>query len=164
MIDRRPHYFYERYKSCGKLVNRIVMIKKTGLMMMLLLTAVLAGRAQETARVKKERWDAASKADKMSDKLYRELDLTKAQNQQIHAINNDIARRRDAARKDSTLNARRRMQLRQQLDAERSHRFKSVLTPAQYKKWNDWELQKKEQLEAKMDRKQDKKQARKADR
>jgi Spy/CpxP family protein refolding chaperone len=164
MIDRRPHYFYERYESCGKLANQNVMIKKTGLMIVMLLTIVLAGQAQDTEKVKKERWDAASKADKMSDKLYRELDLTKEQNQQIHAINNDIARRRDAARRDTTLDARRKMQLRQQLDAERSNRFKSVLTPAQYKKWNDWELQKKEQLEAKMDRKQDKKQARKANR
>lgn len=133
-------------------------------MVVLLLLAALAGQAQETARVKKERWDAASKADKMSDKLYRELNLSKEQNQQIHAINDDIARRRDAARRDSTLDTRRKMQLRQQLDAERSNRFKTVLTPAQYKKWNDWQLQKKEQLEAKMDRKQDKKLARKANR
>ncbi len=135
---------------------------KSGLMMVMFLLAVTAVQAQETAPVKKERWDAASKADKLSDKLYRELNLTKAQNEQIHAINGDISRRRDAARRDTTLDARRKMQLRQQLDAERSHRFKSVLTPAQYKKWNDWELKKKEQLEAKMDRKQDKQMARKA--
>ncbi len=133
-------------------------------MMVLFLLAALAGQAQETARVKKERWDAASKADKLSDKLYRELNLTKEQNQQIHAINDDIARRRDDARRDTTLSVRRKMQLRQQLDAERSNRFKTVLTPAQYKRWNDWQLQKKEQLEAKMDRKQDKKLARKANR
>jgi hypothetical protein len=56
------------------------------------------------------------------------------------------------------------MKVRQTLDAERSNRFKTVLTPAQYKKWNDWEMKKKEQLEAKMDRKQDKRQARKANR
>lgn len=131
-------------------------------MMGMFLLTVLAGQAQETARVKRDRWDAASKADKMSDKLYRELNLTRAQNEQIHAINSDISRRRDAARRDTTLDARRKMQLRQQLDAERSNRFKSVLTPVQYKKWNDWELKKKEQLEAKMDRKQDKQLARKA--
>ncbi|AWO00770.1 hypothetical protein DLD77_03180 [Chitinophaga alhagiae] len=140
------------------------MKKNTGFMMVLFLLAALAGQAQETARVKKERWDAASKADKLSDKLYRELNLTKEQNQQIHAINDDIARRRDDARRDTTLSVRRKMQLRQQLDAERSNRFKTVLTPAQYKRWNDWQLQKKEQLEAKMDRKQDKKLARKANR
>lgn len=143
---------------------RTVMKMKTGLMIALLLITALAGQAQGTARIRKERWDAASKADKMSDKLYRELNLTKEQNQQIHAINSDIARRRDAARKDTALNARRKMQQRQQLDAERNNRFKTVLSPAQYKKWNDWELKKKEQLEAKMDRRQDKKQARKADR
>jgi len=128
----------------------------------MLLLAVLAGQAQETAKAGKERWDAASKADKMSDKLYRELNLSREQNEQIHAINHDIARRRDAARRDTTLDKRRKMQVRQQLDTERSNRFKTVLTPAQYKKWNDWEMQKKEQLEAKMDRRQDKKQARKA--
>jgi hypothetical protein len=42
------------------------------------------------------------------------------------------------------------------LNEERSQRFKSVLTADQYKKWNDWELQKKEKMEAKMDKKQQK--------
>ncbi|MGX5817830.1 hypothetical protein ACWKWU_06525 [Chitinophaga lutea] len=140
------------------------MYKHSGWLLALLLSAALAGQAQDSARVRKQRWDAASQADKMSDKLYRELDLSKDQNKQIHAINDDIARRRGALRKDSTLSQRERMQRYQQLDAERSKRFRTVLSPAQYKKWNDWELTKKEQLEHKMDRKQDKRQARKASR
>lgn len=130
---------------------------------MLLLFAVFAVHAQDVAaKPKKERWDAAGKADKMSDKLYRELNLTKEQSRQIHDINEDIARRRDEARKNISLSTRERMQAQQSLNTERSNRFKSVLTPAQYKKWNDWEMKKKEQLEEKMDRKQDKKDARKS--
>lgn len=132
-------------------------------MMMLLLFAAFAVHAQDVAaKPKKERWDAAGKADKMSDKLYRELNLTKEQSRQIHDINEDIARRRDEARKNASLSTRERMQAQQSLNTERSNRFKSVLTPAQYKKWNDWEMKKKEQLEEKMDRKQDKKDARKS--
>lgn len=46
------------------------------------------------------------------------------------------------------------------LDSERSQRFKSVFTPAQYKKWNDWEMNKKEQLEQRMEKKRQKKEAR----
>lgn len=136
--------------------------KKTWMMIVLLFTA-FALHAQDVAvKAKKERWDAASKADKMSDKLYRELNLTKAQSKQIHDINEDIARRRDESRKNTSLSTRERMQQQQTLNTERSNRFKTVLTPAQYKKWNDWEMKKKEQLEEKMDRRQDKKEARKS--
>lgn len=117
---------------------------------------------EQPAVVKKEKWGASKKADKMSDKLGRQLGLTREQNKQIFSINEDIARRRDVARRDSSLTARQRMHLIQNLDTERSHRFKNVLTPAQFKKWNDWQMQKKEHLEAKMDRKQARKQARKA--
>lgn len=132
-------------------------------MMIVLLFTAFALHAQDVAvKAKKERWDAASKADKMSDKLYRELNLTKEQSKQIHDINENIARRRDESRKNTSLSARERMQQQQTLNAERSNRFKTVLTPAQYKKWNDWEMKKKEQLEEKMDRRQDKKEARKA--
>lgn len=131
-------------------------------MMMLLLFAAFAVHAQDVAaKPKKERWDAAGKADKMSDKLYRELNLTKEQSRQIHDINEDIARRRDEARKNTSLSTRERMQAQQSLNTERSNRFKSVLTPAQYKKWNDWEMKKREHLEAKMDKKQERKLARK---
>ena len=138
------------------------MEKKIWTMMLLLFTAFAVHAQDIAAKPKKERWDAAGKADKMSDKLYRELNLTKEQSKHIHDINEDIARRRDETRKNTSLSARERMQALQSLDTERNNRFKSVLTPAQYKKWNDWELKKKEQLEQKMDRKQDKKEARKA--
>ncbi len=130
---------------------------------MLFLLAMGAAYAQDTTKIKKDRWDAADKADKLSDKLYKELDLTKEQHQQIYGINEDITKRRDAARQNTSLTSRQRMQVYQQLDAERNNRFKSVLSSSQYKKWNDWEMKKKAQVEAKMDRKQDKRQARKGD-
>lgn len=133
------------------------------LMLILFFFVATTVHAQDVAsKDDKGRWNAAGKADKMSDKLYRELNLTKEQNKQIHDINEDIARRREAARKNTSLTARARMQQLQTLDAERNTRFKSVLTSAQYKKWNDWEMEKKTQLEQKMDRKDDKKQARKS--
>jgi hypothetical protein len=97
----------------------------------------------------------------MSDKLYRELGLTHAQDKQIYAINEDIIRRRDAIKANKNLAAKERMQQLKALNEERSQRFKTVLTPAQYKKWNDWEMKKREHLEAKMDKKQERKLARK---
>lgn len=107
----------------------------------------------------KGRWSAAGRADKMSDKLYRELNLTHQQDEQIYAINEDIIRRRDAIKANKDLAAKDRMQQLKALNEERNQRFKTVLTPAQYKKWNDWEMKKREQLEARMDKKQERKMA-----
>ncbi|MBO9154880.1 hypothetical protein ACFOTA_21880 [Chitinophaga sp. GCM10012297] len=139
------------------------MKNKTWSLLLLFIFAIGTAYAQDSMKTKKERWNAAGKADKLSDKLYRELNLSKDQHKKIYDINEDITKRRDAARQNTTLTSRQRMQVYQQLDAERNNRFKSVLTSAQYKKWNDWEMTKKASLEAKMDRKQDKRQARKAD-
>lgn len=108
---------------------------------------------------KKGRWSAAGRADKMSDKLYRELNLTHTQDEQIFAINEDIIRRRDAIKGNKQLPAKDRMQQLKALNEERNQRFKTVLSPTQYKKWNDWEMKKREQLEAKMDKKQERKMA-----
>lgn len=139
------------------------MKNKTWSLLILFFLAMGTAYAQDTTKTRRDRWDAAGKADKLSDKLYRELDLTKDQRKQIYDINEDISKRRDAARQNASLTSRQRMQVYQQLDAERSNRFKSVLTSAQYKKWNDWEMKKKAHMEEKMDRKHDKRQARKAD-
>jgi Spy/CpxP family protein refolding chaperone len=114
----------------------------------------LPGVAQDTS---KGRWSSSAKADKLSDKIDKELHLSKEQDKQIHAINQDISLRRDAIKHDTTISKKQKLAAINTLDTERSHRFKSVLTPAQYKKWNDWEMKKKEKLEAKMDKKQEKK-------
>lgn len=137
------------------------MKNKIWMMTLLLTVFALAASAQDTTHARGHRWDAAGKADKMSDKLYRELDLTKDQRKAVYDINEDVARKRDAAKKDAALSSRQRMQVYQQLDTERNRRFREVLSPAQYKKWNDWELKKKTDMEKKMDRKQDKKDGRK---
>ncbi|WP_298715600.1 hypothetical protein [Chitinophaga sp.] len=131
------------------------------LMTLLLAAFTFAAQAQDSTHARGHRWDAAGKADKMSDKLYRELGLSKEQRKAIYDINEDIARKRDATKKDASISSRQRMQVYQQLDTERNRRFREVLSPSQYKKWNDWELMKKGDMEKKMDRKQDKKEARK---
>ncbi|WP_343673756.1 hypothetical protein [Chitinophaga sp.] len=105
---------------------------------------------------KRVRWSADEKADKMSDKLDRRLNLTHKQDADIHAINTDITRRMDALKNNTSLTKKDKMQQVKALNEERSQRFKSVLTPEQYKKWNDWEMKKKEQMEARMDKKQQK--------
>ena len=105
---------------------------------------------------KRMRWSAEHRADKMSDKLDRRLNLTSQQDKDIHTINMDITRRMDAIKSNTSLSKKDKMQQAKTLNEERSQRFKSVLTPDQYKKWNDWEMKKKEQMEARMDKKQQK--------
>jgi len=105
---------------------------------------------------KKKHWTAEERADKMSDKLDRRLNLSNDQDKKIHEINTDITRRIDAVKANTSLQKKDKMQQIKTLNAERSQRFKSVLTADQYKKWNDWEMQKKEKMEAKMDKKQQK--------
>lgn len=119
-----------------------------------------SAQVKDTSRNhQKGRWSAAGRADKMGDKLYRELNLTHQQDEQIHAINEDIIRRRDAINANKKLASKDRMQQLKTLNEERCQRFKTVLSPTQYKKWNDWEMKKREQLEAKMDKKQERKMA-----
>ncbi|PUZ19932.1 hypothetical protein GA0116948_11961 [Chitinophaga costaii] len=118
----------------------------------LVIIALSPARAQQDTSHSK-RWTVAGRADKMSDKLKRELKLTSAQNAQILAINTDIIHRTDSIKHNSALPQKEKMQQLQGLSTERNQRFKSVLTAQQYKKFNDWNMQKKEHLEAKMDRK-----------
>lgn len=164
MIIRRTYYFsinfYERYLS--RINTRLQYMKNKFWLMTIVFAAItIAAQAQDSTHARGHRWDAAGKADKMSDKLYRELNLSKEQAKSIYDINDDIARKRDAAKKDDKLSSRQRMQRYQELDTDRNRRFREVLTPTQYKKWNDWELKKKTEMEKKMDRKQDRKDARK---
>ena len=105
---------------------------------------------------KKVHWTAEERADKMSNKLDRRLNLTKDQDDKIHVINTDITKKIDAVKANTSLAKKDKMQQIKVLNEERSQRFKSVLTADQYKKWNDWELQKKEKMEAKLDKKQQK--------
>lgn len=104
----------------------------------------------------KVRLSPEARADKMSDKLDRRLDLSAQQDKDIHAINTDISRRRELIKSNTTLAKKDKVQQIKQLEEERNQRFKSVLTADQYKKWNDWEMKKKERLETKMDKKQEK--------
>lgn len=142
-------------------------MKRVPLYTSILLLWLMAGvitevRAQENDSIlKKTRWSAEGRADKLSDKLDRELNLSRAQNKEIHTINQDITFRMDQIKANQSLARKDRMQRLKVLNAERSQRFKSVLTPTQYRKWNDWEMKRKERLEAKMDKKQERKLTRK---
>ncbi|HJT75507.1 MAG TPA: hypothetical protein VJ720_15830 [Chitinophaga sp.] len=114
----------------------------------------MAQKTDTTAR--KVRLSPEARADKMSDKLDRRLNLSAQQDKDIHAINTDISRRREQIKANATLPKKDKMQQIKQLEEERNQRFKSVLSADQYKKWNDWEMKKKERLETKMDKRQEK--------
>jgi hypothetical protein len=132
------------------------------LVLSLLITVTLPTYAQvKDSTVKSTRWSAADRADKMSDKLTRRLSLTEKQSQDIYTINKDIIERMDATRHNNGLDNKARMRQIKSLNEERSQRFKTVLTAAQFKKWNDWEMKKKEHLEQKMDKKHERKESKK---
>lgn len=138
------------------------MIRISGLLLCFFLTMSGSSMAQkrDTSYVKKVRFTPEQRADKMSDKLDRRLNLSKQQDKDIHTINTDIAQRMEAIKRNTTLPKKDKMQQVKALNEERNQRFKSVLTADQYKKWNDWELKKKEQMETRMDKKQQKRNAR----
>lgn len=133
------------------------MICVSCLLFCLLLGVYSNGMAQvKDSIAKKQRWSPEERADKMSDKLDRRLNLTKQQDKDIHTINMDITKRMEALKKNTAISKKDKMQQAKALNEERSQRFKSVLTAEQYKRWNDWEMRKKEQMEARMDKKQEK--------
>ncbi|WP_148707170.1 hypothetical protein [Chitinophaga skermanii] len=136
-----------------------LVIASSMMMAAMLIIGTHAAQAQDTS-ARKTRWTAEGKADKMGDKLDRQLSLNKVQSKQVREINEDTFKKLDALRRDTSVSKRDRMQQIKDLNNERTQRFKTVLTPSQYKKWNDWELKKKEQLEAKMDRKQQRRESR----
>lgn len=138
------------------------MIRISGLLLCFLLAISGSGTAQrrDTTTVKKVRFTPEERADKMSDKLDRRLNLSKQQDKDIHTINTDITQRMEAIKRNTALSKKDKMQQMKALNEERNQRFKSVLTPDQYKKWNDWEMKKKEQMEARMDKRQQKRNAR----
>jgi hypothetical protein len=123
-----------------------------------LLTCMLAvctanAQVRDTAVLNSGRWTVEGRADKITDKISHKLGLSKDQSSKIYDINEDIIRRKDEVKKNASLTKKDRMAQIKALDSERSQRFKTVLTAGQYKKWNDWEMNKKEHLEQKMDKK-----------
>lgn len=135
---------------------KTAILKLTVTLSFLLLLFTVRASAQQDTTQHKKRWSVEGRADKMSDKLKHSLKLSRKQDEQIYAINEDIIRRADSIKHNSSLPQKERMQHLQSLSAERNQRFKAVLTVDQYKKFNDWNMQKKEHLEAKMDRKSNK--------
>ncbi|MBV8254026.1 MAG: hypothetical protein JO154_15595 [Chitinophaga sp.] len=105
------------------------------------------------------KWNVEGRADKMTDKISRRLGLTKDQSEEIYTINLDIIRRIDSVHANKALTSKERMSRVHHLNDERNQRFKTVLTATQYKIWNDWNLNKKEHLEAKMEKKRQRREA-----
>ncbi|CAL1520409.1 hypothetical protein [Chitinophaga sp. MM2321] len=131
----------------------------TGMLFCLLSGISIQATAQiaDSANAGGRRWGVEGRADKISDKISRQVGLNKDQYKKIYVINEDIIRRTDAIHANKILSKKERMQQLKVLDTERNQRFKDVFSATQYKKWNDWEINKKEQLEAKMEKKRQKK-------
>ncbi|TWF33600.1 hypothetical protein FHW36_11241 [Chitinophaga polysaccharea] len=130
------------------------------LLLLVCLVAVTTGvhaQANDTAAVSRGRWTIEGRANKITDKISHKLNLNRAQTEKIYVINEDIVRRMDAVKKNTSLSKKERMTQFKALDSERSQRFKTVFTATQYKKWNDWEMNKKEHLEERMEKKRQKK-------
>ncbi|MBO9728044.1 MAG: hypothetical protein J7623_05345 [Chitinophaga sp.] len=125
------------------------------------ITTTAFAQTKDTTDIK-GRWSVEGRADKITDKISHKIGLNKEQAKKTYVINEDIVRRRDAVKSNPSLTQKERMTQFKALDSERSQRFKTVFTATQYKKWNDWEMNKKEHLEQKMEKKRLKKQTRNA--
>ncbi|HVI43389.1 MAG TPA: hypothetical protein VM802_00900 [Chitinophaga sp.] len=138
---------------------------KTSSIFTVLLLCLLAGtgalaQSNTDSTARKGRWGVEGRADKISDKISREVGLNKEQHHKIYVINEDIIRRMDVIRANKSLSRKERLQQLKTLDTERNQRFKTVFTAAQYKKWNDWDMYKKEHLEEKVEKKRQRKENR----
>jgi len=115
-----------------------------------------AAAQQKDSTASRGRWTAEGRADKMTDKISRELKLSKAQTKEIYAINLDIEKKSEQVKFTKRDNSKALSEM-NKLNNERNQRFKTVLTAAQYKKWTDWTLNKQDHLEAKIEKKRLKK-------
>ncbi|MBS0031691.1 hypothetical protein ACTJJ0_28625 [Chitinophaga sp. 22321] len=140
----------------------IVVYKKLLLLFFLAAFTTTSFAQAKDSSANRGRWTAEGRADKITDKISHKLGLNKEQEKKIYVINEDIVRRMDAVKNNTALTKKDRMTQFKALDSERSQRFKTVFTAAQYKKWNDWEMTKKEHLEQKMEKKRVKKENRDA--
>lgn len=90
------------------------------------------------------RLSAEKRARKLEKTQARFLHLTGRQQQRMTAINNDQARKIDAIRMAKGMDRNTRVEKIKALKEERNNRYKEVLTADQYKKWNDYEMKKKQ--------------------
>lgn len=127
--------------------------KRFRFIQILVLSVLIFGSArgtsyQQVLRNKPPRWSAYEKARKLSAKQVRRLKLNSQQAKQIRTINSSIGKRVDRLKESPGLNASGRMDRFKSLMDQRDNAYKKILNSDQFKKWNDWQIRRKELVKA----------------
>jgi hypothetical protein len=120
----------------------------------LALAFLVGGTAMAQQQEKRERKPAEERANASAQKMKTKLGLDDAQTTKIHDINLGIAQKNDAIRDNTSLTREQKMaQLKENQNA-RNTQYKEILTADQYAKYEAWEKEKREKMQAKRAEKQ----------
>jgi len=122
--------------------------------LILAIALVVGGTAMAQQQEKRERKPAEERATASAQKMKTKLGLDDAQTTKIHDINLGIAQKNDAIRDNTSLTREQKMVQLKETHNSRNAQYKEVLTPDQYAKYEAWEKEKREKMQAKRAEKQ----------
>ena len=123
--------------------------------LILAIALVVGSTAMAQQHEKRERKPAEERATASAQKMKTKLGLDDAQTTKIHDINLGIAQKNDAIRDNTSLTKEQKMAQLKETHHSRNAQYKEVLTPDQYAKYEAWEKEKREKMQAKRAEKQD---------
>lgn len=122
--------------------------------LILAIALVVGGTAMAQQHEKRERKPAEERATASAQKMKTKLGLDDAQTAKIHDINLGIAQKNDAIRDNASLTREQKMSQIKETHNSRNAQYKEVLTSDQYAKYEAWEKEKREKMQAKHAEKQ----------
>jgi hypothetical protein len=122
--------------------------------LILALAFLVGGTAMAQQQEKRERKPAEERANASAQKMKTKLGLDDAQTTKIHDINLGIAQKNDAIRDNTSLTREQKMTQVKENQNSRNAQYKEVLTADQYAKYEAWEKEKREKMQAKRAEKQ----------
>lgn len=122
--------------------------------LILALVLMVGGTAMAQQPAKKERKPAEERATNSAQKMATKLGLDEAQKAKVHNINLGIAQKNDAIRDNTALTREQKMAQLKAMQDSRNAQYKEVLTSDQYAKYEAWEKERREKMQAKHAEKQ----------
>lgn len=120
----------------------------------LALAFLVGGTAMAQQAEKRDRRTAEERATASAQRMTTRLGLDEVQKAKIHDINLGIAQKNDAIRDNTSLTKEQRMSQLQENQNSRNAQYKEVLTSDQYTKYEAWEKERREKMQAKHAEKQ----------
>jgi len=120
----------------------------------LALAFLVGGSAMAQQAEKRERKTAEERATASAQRMTTRLGLDEVQKAKIHDINLGIAQKNDAIRDNTSLTREQKMAQMKASQDSRNAQYKEVLTSDQYTKYEAWEKERREKMQAKHAEKQ----------